>query len=57
VPPPIKSARPSAYTILVRFNGSKVLSVAWDDTRTVVSIFKPGDWERALRDWPEPIPF
>ena len=47
VPPP-KTARPFAFTILVRFSGLKVLSVAWDDTRTVVSIFKPGDWERAL---------
>ena len=48
-PSPIKTARPSAYTILVRFNGSKVLSVAWDDTRTAVVIFRSGDWERTLR--------
>jgi hypothetical protein len=46
--PPPKTARPSASTILVRFNGSKVLNVAWDDTRTAVLIFKPGDWERRL---------
>jgi hypothetical protein len=45
-PSPIKAARPSASTIMVRFNGAKVLSVAWDDTRTAVLIFKPGDWER-----------
>jgi hypothetical protein len=32
--PAAKTARPSAYTILVRFDGSKVLSVAWDDIRT-----------------------
>jgi hypothetical protein len=43
-----KTARPFAYTILVRFDGAKVLSVAWDDTRTSVLIFKPGDWERYL---------
>jgi hypothetical protein len=30
---------------LVRFNGAKVSSVAWDDTRTTVLIFKPGDWD------------
>lgn len=47
-PSPIKTARPSAYTILVRFNAAKVLSVAWDDTRTAVSTFKPGSWERML---------
>lgn len=47
VPPP-KTARPFAYTILVRFDGSKVLNVAWDDTRTAVLIFKPGEWERGL---------
>jgi hypothetical protein len=47
VPPP-KTARPFAFTISVRFNGAKVLSVAWDDTRTTVLIFKPGDWERYL---------
>ena len=45
-PSPIKSARPSASTIMVRFNGAKVLSVAWDNTRTAVLIFRPGDWER-----------
>jgi hypothetical protein len=43
-----KTARPFVFTILVRFNGAKVLSVAWDDTRTTVLIFKPGDWERYL---------
>jgi len=43
-----KTARPSAYTILVRFDGTKVLSVAWDDSRTAVLIFKPGDWEHRL---------
>jgi hypothetical protein len=43
-----KTARPCAYTILIRFDGLKVLSVAWDDTRTAVLILKPGDWERSL---------
>jgi hypothetical protein len=47
VPPP-KAARPFAFTILIRFDGAKVLSVSWDDTRTAVLIFKPGDWERYL---------
>jgi hypothetical protein len=46
--PATKTARPSAFTILVRFDGLKVLSVAWDDTRTAVMILKPGDWERSL---------
>jgi hypothetical protein len=33
---------------LVRFVGAKVLSVVWDDTRTAVLIFKPGDWQETL---------
>jgi hypothetical protein len=45
--PRIKTARPCAYTISVRFNGSKVLGMSWDDTRTAVQIMKPGGWE----DW------
>src|SRR5882757_10717992 len=40
-----KTARPFVFTILVRFNGAKR---CLGDTRTTVSIFKPGDWERYL---------
>jgi hypothetical protein len=46
--PAVKTVRPSAYAILVRFDGSKVLSVAWDDTRTAVLLMKPGRWERLI---------
>jgi hypothetical protein len=48
VAPAIKTARPTAFTILVRFDGLKVLSIAWDDARTAVLILKPGIWERWL---------
>jgi hypothetical protein len=47
--PRIKTARPCAYTILLRFNGAKVLGVAWDETRTSVPIFRPGSWEDRLQ--------
>jgi hypothetical protein len=43
-----KTARPFAYSISVRIDGSKVLSVAWDDTRTTVLLSKPGGWEQFL---------
>jgi hypothetical protein len=46
--PAIKTARPTAFTILVRFDGLKVLNIAWDDARTAVLILKPGIWERWL---------
>ena len=46
--PAIRTARPTAFTILVRFDGLKVLNIAWDDARTAVLILKPGIWERWL---------
>jgi hypothetical protein len=46
--PAIKTDRPTAFTILVRFDGLKVLSIAWDDARAAVLILKPGIWERWL---------
>lgn len=39
---------PGLLTILVRFDGLKVLNIAWDDARTAVLILKPGIWERWL---------
>jgi hypothetical protein len=43
-----KAARPTDYTILIRFNRVKVFSMAWDKTRTAIFIFKPGNWQRYL---------
>ena len=46
--PATKVARPTDYTILIRFNRVKVFSVAWDTNRTAIFIFKPGNWQRYL---------
>jgi hypothetical protein len=43
-----KAARPTDYTILIRFNRVKVFSMAWDKTRTSIFILKPGNWQRYL---------
>lgn len=44
--------------IEIRSDGRKVFCIRWDSTGYFKDVsYEPGDWEQALRDWPEPIPF
>ncbi len=53
------TARPTEHSILIiRYPHSKVLEIRWNKTGLFkVMRYEPGDWERILFDWPEPIPF
>ncbi len=53
------AARPTEYSsLLIRYRHSKVLEIRWDKTgQFKVLRYEPGDWERILHSWPEPIPF
>jgi hypothetical protein len=38
--------------------GEKVFEIRWDNAGGFKVVhYDQGDWERALRAWPEPIPF
>ena len=52
-------ARPDEFSLLwIGVHGEKVFEIRWDKTGYFkVVVYKPGDWERALHGWPEPIPF
>lgn len=52
------AALPTEYSsLLIRYRHSKVLEIRWDKTGLFkVLRYEPGDWERTLLDWPEPIP-
>ena len=51
--PPTEHSR-----IEIRFAGRKVFEIRWDRAGSFKAIhFEPGEWERALIDLPEPIPF
>jgi hypothetical protein len=41
-----------------RCSKSKVLEIRWNKTDQFKLLrYEPGDWERILHKWPEPIPF
>ena len=52
-------ALPNEFSrIQIRADGRKVFEIRWDGARNFRLItYVPGDWERTLLDWPEPIPF
>jgi hypothetical protein len=44
--------------IQIRFDGRKVFDIRWDRAGLFTCArYEPGEWETALIDWPEPIPF
>jgi hypothetical protein len=44
--------------IEVRASGRKVLEIRRDNTCSFkVVTYEQGDWQRELRDWPDPVPF
>jgi hypothetical protein len=44
--------------IQIRVGGRKVFEIRWDSANNFkVVLYEPGDWERELLNWPEPIPF
>lgn len=53
------AALPTEYSSpIVRHQNSKILEIRWDKAgQFKVVRYEPGDWERALRDYPAPIPF
>jgi hypothetical protein len=53
------TALPMEYSgLLIRYRHSKVMEIRWDKSGLFkVLRYEPGDWERILFDWPEPVPF
>lgn len=53
------AALPTEWSsLLIRYSNSKVLEVTWDKADQFKLLrYEPGDWERILHNWPEPIPF
>lgn len=51
-------ALPNEFSrIQIRAEGRKVFEIRWDGTKNLrVVTYEPGDWERPLLGWPEPIP-
>jgi hypothetical protein len=43
-----RTARPTEFELTVFYNGAKLLRIVWDKTRSMVTHFLPGDWERWL---------
>ncbi len=49
---------PDFSEIELRAHGRKVLVIRWDRAGSFKAAhFEPGEWERVLLDWPEPIRF
>ena len=43
--------------IQIRAAGRKVFEIRWDGAKNFKLVtYEPGDWQRTLLDWPEPIP-
>ena len=51
-------AQPNEFSrIQIRAGGRKVFDIRWDSAKNFRAVtYDPGDWERTLLDWPEPIP-
>jgi hypothetical protein len=46
------------FRIEIRFDGRRVFDIRWDRAGMFrCATYEPGEWERILIDWPEPIPF
>jgi hypothetical protein len=43
-----KTARPTEFELIISCNDAKLLRIASEETRSAVTHFAPGDWERGL---------
>jgi hypothetical protein len=51
-------ALPNEFSrIQIRADGRKLFEIRWDRAKNFRFVtYVPGNWERSLLDWPEPIP-